>query len=220
MSKLGFYPSPVKPAPTTTLEAARRAPNNGGRSSCLKPERSFGHSTKRNCAAGVVDGGIAAKRSLDGSSPCVLSEKKKKGINDAMTGHDGRTPDRGPPPRELSSLSSSADEEEGVRVCVRIRPLSFENDVDDVRPRAYVLAAEENTIVRNSGDEGSAVEEDARYVFDRVYGESSTTLQLYDEVIADIVESVGRQGRNGTVFTYGQTSTGELVSHSSVPSIE
>ncbi|KAL3804955.1 hypothetical protein ACHAW5_006217, partial [Stephanodiscus triporus] len=90
-----------------------------------------------------------------------------------------------------------------------IRPLSFENDVDDVRPRAYVLAAEENTIVRNSGDGGSAVEEDARYVFDRVYGESSTTLQLYDEVIADIVESVGRQGRNGTVFTYGQTSTGK-----------
>ena len=77
--------------------------------------------------------------------PKRWAEARQKGINDAMTGHDGRTPDRGPPPSELSSLSSSADEEEGVRVCVRIRPLSFENNVDDVRPRAYVLAAEEDS---------------------------------------------------------------------------
>lgn len=32
---------------------------------------------------------------------------------------------------------------------------------------------------------------------------------MYDTAVRDIVNSVRRQGRNGTVFTYGQTSTGK-----------
>lgn len=111
------------------------------------------------------------------------------------------------------SLISLGDGEEGVRVCVRIRPLSFKNDnnssdddADDgelhSRPRAYVVSSDGNNIIVPS-------DESARYTFDRVYGESSTTLQLYDDMVADIVESVIRHGRNGTVFTYGQTSTGK-----------
>ena len=111
------------------------------------------------------------------------------------------------------SLISLGDGEEGVRVCVRIRPLSSKNDnnscdddADDgelhSRPRAYVVSSDGNNIIVPS-------DESARYTFDRVYGESSTTLQLYDDMVADIVESVIRHGRNGTVFTYGQTSTGK-----------
>jgi len=112
------------------------------------------------------------------------------------------------------SLISRGDGEEGVRVCVRIRPLSSktdnnssDDDADDgelhSRPRSYVVSSDGNNIIVPSSDES------ARYTFDRVYGESSTTLQLYDDMVADIVESVIRHGRNGTVFTYGQTSTGK-----------
>lgn len=111
------------------------------------------------------------------------------------------------------SLISRGDGEEGVRVCVRIRPLSSKNDnnssdddADDgelhSRPRAYVASSDGTNIIVPS-------DESSRYTFDRVYGESSTTLQLYDDMVADIVESVIRQGRNSTVFTYGQTSTGK-----------
>jgi hypothetical protein len=113
-----------------------------------------------------------------------------------------------------------------VRVCVRIRPMSIAtSDVDDddddaatAQPRAYALSADGNAIVRNfptDGRGGGSTSEDETSrlcVYDRVYGENSTTLQLYEEMVADIVESVVRQGRNGTVFTYGQTSTGELTS--------
>ena len=45
------------------------------------------------------------------------------------------------------------------------------------------------------------------YQLNRVYGETSKTQQVSDDMVADRVESVGRQGRNGTVFTYGQVST-------------
>ncbi|KAL3808448.1 hypothetical protein ACHAXA_002553 [Cyclostephanos tholiformis] len=117
----------------------------------------------------------------------------------------------------------SGEEGEGVRVCVRIRPMSIAtSDVDDddddaatAQPRAYALSADGNAIVRNfptDGRGGGSTSEDETSrlcVYDRVYGENSTTLQLYEEMVADIVESVVRQGRNGTVFTYGQTSTGK-----------
>ena len=107
------------------------------------------------------------------------------------------------------------DGEEGVRVCVRIRPLSSNNnnnsssDDDDYadeevhsQPRSYVASNDGTNIIVPS-------DESVQYSFDQVYGETSATLQLYDDMVADIVESVIRHGRNGTVFTYGQTSTGK-----------
>lgn len=78
---------------------------------------------------------------------------------------------------------------------------------NDVKPRAFVLGPNENTIVKNVETLDSTA-----YTFDHVYGETSSTQQVYDDMVADIVESVGLQGRNGTVFTYGQTSTGEMQS--------
>jgi len=83
-------------------------------------------------------------------------------------------------------------------VGVRIRPLLEKDD----EPRSFLLGPAENTIVRNGSDANA-------YQFNHVYGETSSTQQLYDDMVSDIVESVGCQGRNGTVFTYGQTSTGK-----------
>lgn len=47
------------------------------------------------------------------------------------------------------------------------------------------------------------------YRFDNVYDENATTQLVYETSVQSIVDSVCRQGRNGTVFTYGQTSTGK-----------
>ena len=148
-------------------------------------------------------------RSLD-ESTAFLPEMKKSTSPQRTRGQSGgassRSPVRGD--RRLSSgsaLKSSASTnlalgEEAVRVGVRIRPL-LDNDEEH---RSFVLGSTENNIVRNvDGGDGSA------YQFNHVYGEAGTTQQLYDEMVSDIVESVGCQGRNGTVFTYGQTSTGK-----------
>jgi hypothetical protein len=98
---------------------------------------------------------------------------------------------------------------ESVKVCVRIRPLQIEDvkNGQNQAPRAYVLGSVKNTIVKNS--EIFSESSNSTYSFNHVYGESSNTQQLYDDMVAEIVQSVGCQGRNGTVFTYGQTSTGE-----------
>mmetsp|Transcript_32642 Transcript_32642/g.70687 ORF Transcript_32642/g.70687 Transcript_32642/m.70687 type:complete len:291 (+) Transcript_32642:110-982(+) len=47
------------------------------------------------------------------------------------------------------------------------------------------------------------------FTFDHVYGENSTTSQIYGGMVRDIVDSVTLRGINGTVFAYGQTSSGK-----------
>ena len=87
-------------------------------------------------------------------------------------------------------------------VCVRIRPvfdISWEQ-------RAWTTGpVGEHTILRA----GPHNNDNNVYRFDKVFGEESSTQQVYDTMVQDIVSSVCRQGRNGTVFTYGQTSTGK-----------
>lgn len=46
------------------------------------------------------------------------------------------------------------------------------------------------------------------FSFDKTFGESSTTRQVYEDTSKGIVESVVR-GLNGTIFAYGQTSSGK-----------
>ncbi len=46
------------------------------------------------------------------------------------------------------------------------------------------------------------------FSYDKTFGESSTTRQVYDDTSKGIVESVVR-GLNGTIFAYGQTSSGK-----------
>ena len=46
------------------------------------------------------------------------------------------------------------------------------------------------------------------FTFDKTFGEDSTTQQVYDSVAKGIVQSVC-SGLNGTIFAYGQTSSGK-----------
>ena len=100
-----------------------------------------------------------------------------------------------------SSRNSSSSEEadEAVKVCVRIRPL-LEDQCE--ASRAWEVGPSENTVVSSSNSSSS-------YNFASVFGETSSTQQIYDEVAFDIVQSVIHRGQNGTLFTYGQTATGK-----------
>jgi centromeric protein E len=46
------------------------------------------------------------------------------------------------------------------------------------------------------------------FTFDKTFGEKSTTREVYNEIAQGIVESVVN-GLNGTIFAYGQTSSGK-----------
>mmetsp|Transcript_18639 Transcript_18639/g.44859 ORF Transcript_18639/g.44859 Transcript_18639/m.44859 type:complete len:882 (+) Transcript_18639:153-2798(+) len=158
---------------------------------------------ERSCSAPIIERSSSSpSRSLDQSSG-FLTEKKKI-INEIPdTVHPSPTKKAHPAavlsPVSNSTVPSTLDNEEAVKVCVRIKPL-LEGDNE---PRAFVLGSTENTIVKHSdGTESS-------FSFNRVYGETSSTQQVYDGMVSDIVQSVGRQGRNGTVFTYGQTAAGK-----------
>lgn len=46
------------------------------------------------------------------------------------------------------------------------------------------------------------------FTYDRIFDEDSSTKAVYDGAAKEIVQSVS-QGMNGTIFAYGQTSSGK-----------
>ena len=173
-----------------------------------KPVSSSSSSAKKigtisNGSIKIVSCDVTPKK----AAPQAARTPVKSATSNVQKSPARRTPSKLSPtrPSTPSSAESSVDTEEAVRVCVRIRPL-LENDNE---PRSFVLGPTENTVIKDmyGGSDNIA------YKFNHAYGETSTTQQVYDDMVADIVESVGRQGRNGTVFTYGQVSTYLMIPH-------
>lgn len=48
------------------------------------------------------------------------------------------------------------------------------------------------------------------FLLDHVYDETKSTLELFDEMAKPIVTSA-LNGINGTIFAYGQTSSGKVI---------
>jgi centromeric protein E len=78
--------------------------------------------------------------------------------------------------------------------------------------RAWKASREKNSIAEISTDKKTSryqsATNEAEYEFDKVFGEDSNTNEIYNELVGEIVDSVAN-GVNGTVFTYGQTSSGK-----------
>ena len=116
-----------------------------------------------------------------------------------------------------SSASKKVDgSEEAVKVAVRIRPLSNHNDQPQVvAGRAWKVSKGKQSVVEISKEKKSRSQNaggssgEAEYEFDKVFGENTNTSEIYNELVSDIVDSVTNDGVNGTVFTYGQTSSGK-----------
>ncbi|KAG4183750.1 hypothetical protein ERO13_A09G129000v2 [Gossypium hirsutum] len=99
-----------------------------------------------------------------------------------------------------ANLHADADRsKENVTVTVRFRPLS-PRELRQGEEIAWYADGE--TIVRNEHNQTTA------YAYDRVFGPTTTTRQVYD-VAAQHVVSGAMEGINGTIFAYGMTSSGK-----------
>uniref|UniRef100_A0A6A7FZT0 Kinesin-like protein n=4 Tax=Hirondellea gigas TaxID=1518452 RepID=A0A6A7FZT0_9CRUS len=92
-------------------------------------------------------------------------------------------------------------QEDSIRVICRFRPL---NKSEEVAGSKYVV-----TFPSKKGQDDPTVNLGGKmYQFDRVIKPSATQEKVYDIVAKDIVKDV-LGGYNGTIFAYGQTSSGK-----------
>ncbi|KAJ4928849.1 hypothetical protein JOQ06_004472 [Pogonophryne albipinna] len=97
-------------------------------------------------------------------------------------------------------------EESAVKVCVRVRPLIPREDCaasENAEPVHYFWKADAKSIYQS--DDGNSSKS---FSFDRVFTAEETTNQLYQAIAKPLVVS-SVQGYNGTIFAYGQTSSGK-----------
>ncbi|XP_022558286.1 kinesin-like protein KIN-7K, chloroplastic [Brassica napus] len=94
---------------------------------------------------------------------------------------------------------SAQPSKENVTVTVRFRPLS-PREIHNGEEVAWYADGE--TIVRNEHNPTIA------YSYDRVFGPTTTTRNVYDVAAHHVVNGV-MEGINGTIFAYGVTSSGK-----------
>jgi kinesin family protein 18/19 len=96
--------------------------------------------------------------------------------------------------------------ESNIKVAVRIRPINN-------GARSFVASGNSITEVQQQQPEPTFAtprrKAASEYIYDSVYGEKSTTHEIYNEFVSNIVSSVVNDGVNGTVFSYGQTGSGK-----------
>ncbi|XP_058885630.1 centromere-associated protein E isoform X2 [Acipenser ruthenus] len=94
-------------------------------------------------------------------------------------------------------------EESAVKVCVRVRPLIQREKID-------IQEAEEAVPLYWKTDKHAVCQVDGTksFNFDRVFNTDETTDKLYQDVAQPLVVSAVN-GYNGTIFAYGQTSSGK-----------
>ncbi|XP_061563499.1 centromere-associated protein E [Cololabis saira] len=101
-------------------------------------------------------------------------------------------------------------EESAVKVCVRVRPLVAREESaapDSAEPVQLFWKADKKTI-HQIDDGNSSGNSSKSFSFDRVFAAEESTNQLYQNIAKPLlVSTVG--GYNGTIFAYGQTSSGK-----------
>jgi centromeric protein E len=91
-----------------------------------------------------------------------------------------------------------------LQVCVRLRPL---NDKEcKAGGEAWSTLSEYQTVCE-VGSDGKPIK-DSGATFDKVYGGDSTTEEVYAAIGSPLVDNA-MNGLNGTIFAYGQTSSGK-----------
>jgi len=103
---------------------------------------------------------------------------------------------------------------ECVKVCVRCRPLSPQEEQDNRKIIVTITPGRGEMSIRNP--KGEVNEPPKLFTFDYVYDWNSTQDQVYSETAGPIVDSV-LEGYNGTIFAYGQTGTGKTFTMEGVP---
>lgn len=93
---------------------------------------------------------------------------------------------------------------DNIAVSVRVRPL---NSKEESKGAAWDINSETNAIAPQAGSSAGTTDSTS-YQLDNVFDPSCRTKDVYDRTTRGIIESV-LNGFNGTVFAYGQTSSGK-----------
>eukprot|EP00934_Nitzschia_sp_Nitz4_P004282 Nitzschia sp. Nitz4//scaffold303_size22340//9389//16391//NITZ4_008567-RA/size22340-processed-gene-0.14-mRNA-1//1//CDS//3329547057//4272//frame0 len=111
------------------------------------------------------------------------------------------------------------ESEEGITVAIRMRPL---NRTEGNGRRIWKVLPKYNSVTQTT-ETGKPLSERVTgrtfFTFDKVFGEEVNTNQVYDSVAKGIVGSVVN-GLNGTIFAYGQTSSGKTYTMQGSGSIQ
>ncbi|KAJ2126432.1 hypothetical protein IW147_000180 [Coemansia sp. RSA 720] len=96
--------------------------------------------------------------------------------------------------------------EDHINVAIRVRPLNQREQ----RSSATASAPwhfQRDTITQRAHADGRPVNGNS-FTFDKVFDPKDTTRQVYDDIVKNIITS-SMGGFNGTIFAYGQTSSGK-----------
>ena len=112
---------------------------------------------------------------------------------------------------DADDLSIDGDQVEEIKVVIRLRPLSEREKNPNFQKiageRAWKIVPKHNSIVQMNRD-GAPAAGRSIFTYDRVFGEDSSTEEVYDFAAKGLISSVV-EGRNGSIFAYGQTSSGK-----------
>jgi centromeric protein E len=124
------------------------------------------------------------------------------------------SPDSSSSAEDVKPLKKMAEE---IKVVIRVRPLNDrETNPSFIKPstglRCWRVLNEHNAITQTLNDGITPLPEKISgrtiFTYDKVFGEKSTTRDIYDYAARGIV-SMAVGGRNGSIFAYGQTSSGK-----------
>ena len=102
---------------------------------------------------------------------------------------------------------------DNVKVCVRVRPLSSDEQKNNNKIAVEVESSVGRiNVLANEGEAPKA------YTFDHVFGPDSKQVDVYNVVARPIVDAV-LSGYNGTIFAYGQTGTGKTFTMEGVRAV-
>ncbi|KAJ1982596.1 hypothetical protein H4R35_000222 [Dimargaris xerosporica] len=100
----------------------------------------------------------------------------------------------------------AAKDADHINVTIRVRPLNQRELAQPTTGDAWTIQKDTITQVRRQG--GSRPSIGNSYTFDHVFDPLQTTAEVFDSVAQDIISST-MDGFNGTIFAYGQTSSGK-----------
>lgn len=104
-------------------------------------------------------------------------------------------------------------------VAIRMRPL---NNIEGDKRRVWKVIPKYSSVAQTTRD-GKPLQERVMgrnfFTFDKTFGEDANTARVYSDVAKGIVSSVVN-GLNGTIFAYGQTSSGKTYTMQGSGTIE
>ncbi|KAJ2651940.1 hypothetical protein IWW40_001488 [Coemansia sp. RSA 1250] len=100
--------------------------------------------------------------------------------------------------------------EDHINVAIRVRPLNQreQRTVSSTVQASLPWSIQRDTITQRAYADGRMVSNGNSFTFDKVFDQKDTTQRVYDDIVKNIISS-SMGGFNGTIFAYGQTSSGK-----------